>query len=182
MRVIGVIAIAFAARVVWLATHPRVFIEFLPDTSASRDPACANDTILDTVCVLELARGAGTVRLPPGSLVSPLGANPDGKHIVLEDSTVVDVWITEYPADGFTTSGGVGIDSTWRFDTTIVGRPATFTTLRLRSPVAAPEYVGLGFVTVDTVTAINFTVSTATPNSRDRALRAIASSISTTAR
>lgn len=142
------------------------------------DPACSNDTILNTVCVLELARGAGSLRLPPGSLVSPLGANPDGKHIVLEDSTVVEVWVTEYPADGLATAGGVGIDSTRRSDTTIVGRPATLTTLRLLSPVAAPEYVGLGFVTMDTVTAINFTVSTATPSSRDRALRSIAASIS----
>lgn len=148
----------------------------------SPDRSCSNDTILRSECVLELPRGAGSLRLPPASLVTPLGSNPDGRHIVLEDSTVVDVWITEDPADGLATAGGASVDSIWRSDTTIAGLRATWTTFRLVSASAGPEYVGLGFVIVDKVTAINFTVSTATPSSRDRALRLIAMSISPAAR
>ena len=146
-------------------------------SSSFRDQSCPSEIVLESDCVLQLSRGGG-LRLPAGALVTSLGSNPDGRHIVLEDSTVVEVWITEAPADGLATTGGVGVDSTWRSDTTIAGLPATLTTFRLVSPSAAPEYGGLGFVAVDSQTAINFSVSTATPSSRDGALRRIAASIS----
>ncbi len=62
-------------------------------------------------CVLRLARRAGTFQVPPLASIGLLGKNPDGKEIILEDSTVVNVWVTESPATGGMASGGSGIDS-----------------------------------------------------------------------
>ena len=167
---------SFVVRVVTVVVPAAVLIACA--SGSPRSEACSDDAILEERCVLTLTRGAGSVRLPPGALVEPLGSNSDGKHIVLEDSTVVEIWVTEVPADGLATTGGIGIDSTWRADTVIAGRPAAISTFRLVSPAREPEYVGLGFITVNGETAINFSVSTATPPSRDNALRFIAASVS----
>src|SRR5258707_163150 len=90
--------------------------------------ACAIRRIDPEPCLLNLARGAGSIRLPPLTTVTPLGKNPDGRHLVLEDSTDLEVWVTEYPADGLAASGPgpTRADSMSRRDTTVAGRPATF--------------------------------------------------------
>ena len=138
---------------------------------------CPDNTVLWDPCVLQLAYGAGDLRLAAGGRVGPLGSNDDGSQIVLEDSTVVEVWVTEYPAAGLSTTQGIGLDSLRRVDTIIAGRPAMLSTVKLSPPSATATYLGLGFITVDSVTAINFSVTTATPSSRDAALRFIARSI-----
>ena len=127
-----------------------------------------------TTCVIRLARGAGTLRLPPGTTVEPLGDNPGGRHFVLDDSTDVDVWVSEEPDDGLAASGGMSTDSMHRADTTFGGFPATFVTVKLTHPKDAPVYLGMFFVTLDSVRAVNVALSTTTPVSRDQALRDLA--------
>jgi len=122
-------------------------------------------------CLVPLARNAGSIRLPPRTSIGPLGKNPNGKEFVLEDSTVMQVWVTDYPADGFAASGQrFRPDSMSRRDTTVAGRPAMLVTLKLVPSEGAPTFVGSLFVTVDSARTINVTVSTATSASRDRTL------------
>lgn len=87
------------------------------------DPApCEPGRILDRACLLQLARGAGALALPPLASIGALGKNPDGSKIVLEDSTVVEVWVTEPPVTGALAASGAGIDSLWLADTAVAGR------------------------------------------------------------
>jgi hypothetical protein len=155
----------------------RPFFARLFGVGPREEVACSDERILRTACVLQLAYGAGDLRLPPGAQVGPLGSNDDGSRILLGDSTVAEVWITRHPAAGLSTAQGIGVDSLWHADTVIAERPATLSTVKLSPPSAPPEYLGLGFIVVDSMTAINLTVTTATPVSRDNALRFILGSI-----
>lgn len=136
---------------------------------AQNEVPCLNDSIMSHACVLQLPRTGG-MRVPPRTLVSALGSNPDGSELVLPDSTVVEIWVTEYPAGGLAAAGGFRTDSIVHSDTTVSGYTTSISTVKLLPPVGAPVYVGLAHVTIDTGTAVNLSVSTATPSSRDRSL------------
>jgi hypothetical protein len=133
---------------------------------------CAPGQIMDHACILQLARGAGALEVPPLASIGPLGKNPDGSEIVLEDSTVVEVWVTESPVTGALASSGSGIDSLWHADTAIAGRTAELMTAKVRPRHAgAWHYFGTASVTVDGEHAINMMVWADTPSSRDAVLR-----------
>jgi hypothetical protein len=133
---------------------------------------CVPGRVLDHACILQLARGAGALEVPPLARVGPLGKNPDGSEIVLEDSTVVEVWVTESPVTGALASSGSGIDSLWHEDTAIAGRTADLLTAKVRPRrTGAWHYFGSASVTVDGEHAINLMVWTDTPSSRDAVLR-----------
>lgn len=139
----------------------------------SADPTpCTPGRVLDHACTLQLARGAGALELPPLASIGPLGKNPDGSKIVLEDSTVVEVWVTESPVTGALASRGSGIDSLSYADTAIAGRSAALVTARVRPiHMGASHYLGTASVMVDEEHAINMMVWTDTPQSRDAVLR-----------
>jgi hypothetical protein len=178
---VAVVVIASAPRRnAWEHPNPRAFGTFaarIVGLGPHEEPECSEDSILRETCVLQLAYGAGDLRLPPGSRLGPLGTNDDGSHIVLGDSTVVDVWVTRKAPVGLATPNGAAVDSVWHADTTIAALPATLSTVKLSWPSGSPEYLGQGLITVDSMTVINFIVMTATPTSRDDALRFIARSI-----
>lgn len=134
--------------------------------------SCAPGRVLDHPCILQLARGAGALEVPPLASIGPLGKNPDGNEIVLEDSTVVEVWVTDSPVTGALASSGSGIDSLWHADTAIAGRTAELITARVPPRHAgASHYFGTASVTVDREHAINMMVWTDSPRSRDAVLR-----------
>ena len=133
-------------------------------------------------CMLQLARGAGTIAVPAGTSVQPLGRNPDGNQLVLEDSTVVDVWVSEEPDDGLAAAAGTHADSLVRVDTTIAQWPASLTTVKLVQSDAPPVYIGMLVVTLDSLRTVNASVTTSTPDSRDEALRWIIGQLSFTGR
>jgi len=139
----------------------------------SADPTpCAPGRVLDHACILQLARGAGTLEVPPLASIGALGKNPDGSEIVLEDSTVVEVWVTDSPVTGALASSGSGIDSLWYADTAIAGRTAELITAKVRPRhTGAWHYFGTASVTVHGEHAINMMVWTDTPGSRDVVLR-----------
>jgi hypothetical protein len=174
------VIISAPRRAAWANPEGRALRPFLVRTiglGPREQVDCPEDAVAREACVLQLAYGAGDLHLPAGTRVGPLGGNDDGSRIVLEDSTVVEVWVTEHPAAGLSTMGGIGVDSLRQADTVIAGLPATLSTVKLLSPSSAPEYLGLGFITVDSVTAINFSATTATATSRDAALRFIVRSV-----
>jgi hypothetical protein len=141
---------------------------------ASGKTVCPTKGVSAHGCVLRLARRAGTFQVPPLATIGPLGQNPDGREIILADSTVVNVWVTESPATGGMATGGAGIDSLTHSATIVARHRAALETLEIRSPRSgARHYVGSASITVDAERAVNFLVQTATPRSRDAALRAL---------
>lgn len=104
--------------------------------------------------------------------IGPLGKNPDGKEIILEDSTVVNVWVTESPASAGMASAGSNVDSLRHAATVVARHQAEVVTLKIRSSrTGAWHYFGSASITVDLARAVNLLVQTDTPRSRDAALR-----------
>ena len=135
-------------------------------------PPCSDGHVSAGGCALRLARRAGTLRLPPLASIGPLGRNPDGKEIILEDSTVVNVWVTESPASAGMASGGSSVDSLRHAATVVARHQAEVVTLKIRSPRTGHwHYLGSASIPVDAARAVNLLVQTDTPQSRDTALR-----------
>jgi hypothetical protein len=140
--------------------------------SSDAEP-CPAAGVAERACRIELSRDAGTLRVPAGTAIEPLGANPEGRHLVLPDSAVAEVWVTEYPADGLAASGDARIDSVQHADTLFAGRSTQLVSLRMVPSSGAPVCAGLAYLTVDSARAVNFWIQTASGSSRDRALREI---------
>jgi hypothetical protein len=94
--------------------------------------------------------------------------------LVLEDSTVVEIWVTPEPVASLMTSDGTNLKVTQRCQTMVSGLAATATRLELGAPGRTSEFVGLLSVVVDTNHAVNVSVSTATLASRDEMLAIVA--------
>jgi hypothetical protein len=141
-----------------------------PSSDAEPCPAAG---VAERACRVELSRDAGALRVPAGTAIEPLGANPAGRHLVLPDSTVAEVWVTEYAADGLAASSDTRIDSVQHADTLIAGRSTQLVSLRMVPSSGAPVYAGLAYMTLDSARAVNFSIETASRSSRDRALRDI---------
>jgi hypothetical protein len=122
---------------------------------------------------VNLPDSIGSLALPAGTVPQPLGKNPHGQHFVLEDSTVVEIWVTPEPVASFMTDGAQ-LKVTHRCQALVSGLAATVTRLELGAPGHASEFVGLLSVVVDTNHAVNITVSTATMASRDEMLAIVA--------
>ena len=122
---------------------------------------------------LSLPDSVGYLRLPPLTTVEPLGHNPHGRHLVLEDSTVVDVWVTPYPAGGLAAKGASSEEEA-HCQTTIAGHSAFVSRVTLAFPNRAREYLGVISVMLNDTASVNISVSTATAASRDGALSEVA--------
>ena len=136
--------------------------------------ACLSSTPqIANVVEFNLPHVVGTIRLPQGTVGQPLGNNPDGRKYILEDSTVLEVWLTPEPAAGISASGGMrgraeGFCSTQvgKFDA-IVSRAA------LAEPSGDSVFVGMLNITLDQENALNIAVTTATRASRDQVLNRV---------
>ena len=123
----------------------------------------------------DLPDSLGTVRLAPLTVAGPLGTNPHGRKFILEDSTVIEVWVTPEPVMSFMSTGQVGQSAYASCRTTIGGKPAFVTRIALtKSGGTVPSvFVGLTNITMDSTQTINVAVTTATAASRDDALRLV---------
>ncbi len=110
----------------------------------------------------------GTIRLPVGTVGGPLGANPDGRRYVLQDSTVLEVWLTDQPAAGLAASGTMGADSIRSCDTQIGGFATTVTRAAFAGHRGDSLFVGLINITMDSEQALNVAVTTANRGARDQ--------------
>src|ERR1041385_9086562 len=52
-----------------------------------------------------LPDSVGSLRVPPLTTEEPLGRNSHGRRLILEDSTIIHVWVTPQPAAGLSMSG-----------------------------------------------------------------------------
>ncbi len=145
---------------------------------SSRDIICIPLALAATVGTsVELPDSIGVIRLGRGTVVSPLGTNPHGRHLVLEDSTVLDVWVTPQPAGGLAASGGMRARGMRRCETRIGRYPATVTRVELWAPNRAPVFVGIVNLVLSASQAVNLALTTATANSRDTMLGRVAASL-----
>jgi hypothetical protein len=121
----------------------------------------------------DLPHVVGTIRLPQGTVGQPLGNNPDGRKYILEDSTVLEVWLTPEPAAGMSVSGGTKAGS-GGFCSTQMGK---FAAIVSRAALAGPSgdsvFVGMLNITLDQEHALNVAVTTATRASRDQVLNRV---------
>ena len=115
----------------------------------------------------------GTIRLPPGAVSEPLGSNPDGRKFILEDSTVLEIWVTPEPAAGLAATGGTGTGTVRSCDTRLGRFAGTVTRASLGSPNHASVFVGLLNIILDQKHALNVAVTTATGPSRDAILNEV---------
>ncbi len=146
--------------------------------SSSRDTICIPLAPAATVGTsVELPDSTGVIRLGPGTVVAPLGTNPHGRHFVLEDSTVIDVWVTPELADGLAASGGMRARGMRRCDTRIGRYPATVTRIELWAPNRTPVFVGIINFVLSADHVLNLALTTATADSRDMMLGTIAASL-----
>jgi len=115
----------------------------------------------------------GKIRLPPGTVEQPLGKNPDGRKYILEDSTVLEVWVTPEPAAGMSVSGGTRAGDAG-FCSARMGK---FAAIVSRAALARPSgdsvFVGMLNITLDQEHALNAAVTTATRASRDQVLNRV---------
>jgi hypothetical protein len=126
----------------------------------------------------QLPDSLGTVQLAPGTVAGPLGRNPHGREFILEDSTVIEVWVTPEPATAsLMSTSPVTMSASTLCRTTIRGHPAIIAKVALTKPggTTPSVYVGTASIILDSATAINLAVTTATASSRDNALRLVTS-------
>jgi hypothetical protein len=126
---------------------------------------------------INLPDSTGAIWLPPGTVAQPLGANPHARHLILEDSTVLDVWTTSLPAAGVATTGGAEADSITYCASPIGGYLATVTRATLKSPNRPSVFLGMLNIALDNEHAVNLAATTATAASRDGILSLIAGSL-----
>ncbi len=113
----------------------------------------------------------GSLLLPPNPTTDSLGPYAHGRHLILEDSTVVDVWVTPQPPAAMASSGGLRPKSVRNCQTLISGHPAFIARVELGAPGRASVFLGMLNITVDSSHALNLSVMTATASSRDDMLR-----------
>jgi|SRR6267154_3019625 len=118
----------------------------------------------------QLPDSLGTIHLWPGALREPLGTNPHGAKFVLEDSTVVEVWVTEQSADWLSTSANVQTTGYRRCTTVRQGYPTSVVRVQFTKRDRAPVYTGIVHIVLDDHHTLNLAVTTATATSRDDAL------------
>ena len=115
----------------------------------------------------ELPASAGAIRLPPGTVSEPLGANADGRKFILEDSTVLEIWVTPEPLGGLS---AVGVTSAGAVQT-CDGRIGRFAVVVTRVAFAAPSgdsvYLGMLNITLGSRRFLNIVATTANTESRD---------------
>jgi|SRR5213592_880155 len=141
---------------------------------SGRDLAClAQVQSISGGMRLDLPSSVGTIRLPPGAVSEPLGSNPDGRKFILEDSTVLEIWVTPEPAVGLAATGGTGAGPIGSCDTRIGRFAATVTRAALVAPSGDSVFVGLLNITLDQQHALNVAVTTATGPSRDAVLNEV---------
>jgi hypothetical protein len=112
----------------------------------------------------------GSIRLSPGTVEQPLGKNPDGRKYILEDSTVLEVWVTPEPAAGMAVSGGAKAGDAGFCSTQLGKFAAMVSRAALAGPSGDSVFVGMINITVDQEHALNVAVTTATRASRDDVL------------
>ena len=121
----------------------------------------------------DLPHLVGTIRLPLGTVGQPLGNNPDGRKYILEDSTVLEVWLTPEAAAGMAASGGTAA-GTAGFCSARVGKfIAIVSRAALVGRTGDSVFVGMLSITVDQEHALNVAVTTATRASRDQVLNRV---------
>jgi hypothetical protein len=126
--------------------------------------------------VFQLPDSLGTLQLGPGTVARPLGHNPHGREYVLEDSTVIEVWVTPEPATGsLMSTGPVTVSASTLCRTTIQSHRAVVSKVALTKPggTTPSVYVGAASITLGSTSTINIAVTTATASSRDQALRLV---------
>ena len=123
--------------------------------------------------LFQLPDSLGTIPLPPGTVAGPLGNNPDGRQFILEDSTLIELWVTPEPVGGLMASSQVRLSASTNCRATIGGRPTVINRLEFTKPggTIPSAYVGIANIVLDSTHTINLTVTTATASSRDEALR-----------
>ena len=114
----------------------------------------------------------GTIRLPEGTKGEPIGYDPDARKYILEDSTVLEVWLTPEPAAGMSVSGGTGA-----FEGVCSTQMGKFAVIVSRGALAWPHrdsaFVGMINITLDEENALNVAVTSGTRASRDRMLNRV---------
>ena len=138
------------------------------------DAACLSGTqpIVNGV-EFDLPHVVGTIRLPHGTVGQPLGNNPDGRKYILEDSTVLEVWLTPEPAAGMAVSGGTKAGSAGFCSTQMGKFAAIVSRAALAGPGGDSVFVGMLNITLDREHALNVAVTTATRASRDQVLKRV---------
>jgi len=120
---------------------------------------------------VDLPDSLGSLLLPPNPTTDSLGPYAHGRHFILEDSTVVDVWVTPQPAAALASIGGLRPKGVRNCQTLISGHPAFVARVELEAPGRASVFLGMLNITVDSSHALNLSVTTANAPSRDDMLR-----------
>ena len=153
-----------------------VFLLFLSATAIMRcqprrDLGClAQAEPMSDGMQFELPASVGTIRLPPRSVSEPSGSNPAGRKFILEDSTVLEIWVTPEPAAGISATGATGAGPVRSCGTQIGRFDATVTRVALAGLGGDSVFIGLINITLDQEHALNIAVTTATGLSRDAVL------------
>jgi hypothetical protein len=161
---------------VLLALLVLVILSTVGEAQRAPDTTCVRVAALDTsMPPLKLPGSVATVRLPDRGTVK--GSLPTGWTLVLEDSTLIDLWVTPEPATGFASSTGARpVD--FRFcDIALDNHSATVTRVTLIMPGRDSVFVGVLNVQLDPEHALNVSVSTATAESRDAMLGMVAGNL-----
>ncbi|SRR6266566_4367436 len=146
----------------------------LMQCQAQRDLSClAPAQPMSGGTQFDLPDSVGAIRLPPGAVSEPLGGNPDGRKFILEDSTVIEIWVTREPAAGLAATGRGGAGTVRSCDTRMGRFAATVTRAALGSPNHQSVFVGLINIVLDQEHALNIAVTTATGSSRDVVLNEV---------
>jgi hypothetical protein len=146
----------------------------LMQCQARRDLGClAPAQPMSAGTQFDLPDSVGRIRLPPRAVSEPLGSNPHGRKFILEDSTVLEIWVTPEPAVGLAATGGTAAETVQSCDTRIGRFTATVTRAALGSPNQASVFVGLLNIILDQKHALNVAVTTATAPSRDAVLNEV---------
>jgi hypothetical protein len=144
-------------------------------SGARGDTACLMHFWTDAEMVrVVLPDSIATIRIPSGA--TRKGKLPSGLTLILEDSTLIDVWLTPEPATGFAATGSAHPVNFTFCDTTVRDRSATVTRVTLVMP-GDSSFVGILNVVIDKAHALNVAVTTATATSRDTVLGIVASNL-----
>ena len=127
---------------------------------------------------LALPDSVGWLRIPRGTTVAPLEKNPHGRHLVLEDSTVVDISVTSFPAGGLVVSGSVKAQDMSNCEALVAGHAAYVTRATLVSRNSARVYLGMINVMLADSLSVDVAARTGTAESRDAMIGLLASSLS----
>ena len=124
-----------------------------------------------------LPDSVGSLRVPPLTTEEPLGRNSHGRRLILEDSTIIHVWVTPQPAAGLSMSGPGRVEGVRNCETQVSGHLAIVSRFTVVPRATPREYMGMMNIVLDDSTSANFTISTATVASRDMMLGVVAHSL-----